>query len=170
MNRQTIVSRTRTLFLHGHCSESILSSLPEVLVLGKQAGSVSELARKARQEWTLPLYGSCLARSVGCEVIMTLYLYCLDDNNPLFSCKIDDLFFYSSLVSGLALLFYDYMETSQPIYWASLPWRKWDGLHNGPVHSWLVSCTVEPPLTDTSIQRTPPNNGQIFSFQNTLWQ
>ena len=31
-------------------------------------------------------------------------------------------------------------------------------------------CTVEPPLTDTSIQRTPPNNGQIFSSQNTLWQ
>ena len=30
--------------------------------------------------------------------------------------------------------------------------------------------TVGPPLTDTSIQRTPPNNGQIFSSQNTLWQ
>ena len=29
---------------------------------------------------------------------------------------------------------------------------------------------MEPPLTDTSIQRTPPNNGQIFSSQNTLWQ
>ena len=30
--------------------------------------------------------------------------------------------------------------------------------------------TVETPLTDTSIKRTPPNNGQIFSSQNTLWQ
>ena len=30
--------------------------------------------------------------------------------------------------------------------------------------------TVEPQLTDTSIQRTPPNNGQIFSSQNTLSQ
>ena len=29
---------------------------------------------------------------------------------------------------------------------------------------------MEPPLTDTSIQRIPPNNGQIFSSQNTLWQ
>ena len=29
---------------------------------------------------------------------------------------------------------------------------------------------MEPPLTDTSIQRTPPNNGQIFSSQNTPWQ
>ena len=29
---------------------------------------------------------------------------------------------------------------------------------------------MEPPLTDTSIQRTPPNNGQIFSSQNALWQ
>ena len=25
-------------------------------------------------------------------------------------------------------------------------------------------------ITDTTIQRTPPNNGQIFSSQNTLWQ
>ena len=31
-------------------------------------------------------------------------------------------------------------------------------------------ATVEPPLTDTSMQRSPPNNGQIFSSQNTLWQ
>ena len=34
----------------------------------------------------------------------------------------------------------------------------------------FFGSTVEPPLTDTSIQRTPPNNGQIFSSRNTLWQ
>ena len=33
-----------------------------------------------------------------------------------------------------------------------------------------IDITVEPPLTDTSIQRIPPNNGQIFSSQNTLCQ
>ena len=34
----------------------------------------------------------------------------------------------------------------------------------------IMYDAVEPPLTDTSIQRTPPNNGQIFLSQNTLWQ
>ena len=43
-------------------------------------------------------------------------------------------------------------------------------IFDGGFASYNIIITVEPPLTDTSIQRTPPNNGQIFSSQNTLWQ
>ena len=44
----------------------------------------------------------------------------------------------------------------------------WNGGFLTPLMTPTVRYTVEPPLTDTSIQRTPPNNGQIFSSQNTL--
>ena len=41
---------------------------------------------------------------------------------------------------------------------------------SGLIHIRLDLATVEPPLTDTSAQRTAPNNGQIFSSQNTVKQ